>query len=142
MSTDVGYELGAALRSAADGVQPPMIDLAAIKRGGRRRRLRARAAASLVVVFVAGVTGILFVAAPREYGHAGPPAAAVRLKTIASVRSFYHEYALAQVKGSASVKMLVGAYATVWYTPILQTAVISAANPVGKAATRRPPEPG
>ena len=99
MSTDVGYELGAALRSAADGVQPPLIDLAAIKRGGRRRRLRARAAVSVIVVFVAGVAGVLLVTAPRGYGHTGPPALAsqVRTKTIAHVRAFYHAYELTRI---------------------------------------------
>jgi hypothetical protein len=135
VSTDVGYDRGAALRRAADGVQPPLIDLAAIKRGGRRRRLRARAAACIVVVFVAGVAGVLLATAPRGYGHTGSPAVAseVRIKTIAHVRAFYHAYALAQIGNTASVKTLVSTYATVWYTPILQTAVASTANPVGCA---------
>ena len=113
-----------------------MIDLAAIKRGGRRRRVRARAAACIVVVFVAGVAGVLRATAPRGYGHTGPPAVAseARTKTIAHVRAFYHAYALAQKIGNtASVKTLVSTYATVWYTPILQTAVASTANPVGCA---------
>jgi hypothetical protein len=133
VSTDVGYELGAALRSAADGVEPPFIDLAAIKRGGRRRRYRARAAATIVVVFVAGFAGVLFVAVPS--GRTTPPVAgsAVRSKTIAHVRAFYHDYALAQVEGPASVNTLVRSYTAVWYTPILQVAATSSANPVGCA---------
>ena len=134
MSTDVGYELVTALRSAVDGVEPPPIDLAAIKRRGRRRRYRARAAATIVVVFAAGVVSVLLVAVPRGYGHTVPTVASpVRTKTIAHVRAFYHAYALAEIHGPESVNTLVKTYATGWYTPILQTAAASRTNPVGCA---------
>ncbi len=135
MTTDVGYELGAALRSAVDGIEPPLIDLPAIKRAGRRRRYRARAVASSGVVFAAGLAAGLFISVPGGYGHNAPSrvAADVRTKAIAHVRAFYRDYALAQVEGPRSVRMLVGTYTAVWYTPILRIAASSSANPVGCA---------
>jgi hypothetical protein len=139
VTTDVAEEIGAALRLAAEEIEPPALDLATIKRIGRRRRIRARVAATIAAVASVGVAGGLGVALPLQFGP-GPKAPRLDALTgaTAHIRAFYLNYAAARSRGPGAVNALIASYAAGWYTPILQTAAATASNPVNCAETPLP----
>jgi hypothetical protein len=106
VGVDFERELSDVLRSAADQLSPPPVDLAGIRRAGRRRRTRSVILASLAAVFVVG-TGIGVFRLTATPGQATgpdsspPPTASsstpappmpVTNSSMANVRYFYGEY--------------------------------------------------
>jgi hypothetical protein len=146
MSTDFERDVSAAFHRAADRIRPPRLDLDAIRRVGRRRRVTSFTAAGLAVAVLAGgaAAGVLHLPSvpPRLAGRPGasarphppatrppaptasphPPATGPSVPTaaMADVRAFYTGYPAAAGQGQAAVDALIRRYAAGWYVPILQ----------------------
>jgi hypothetical protein len=137
MSTDFKREVSDALHRAADHLVPPSMDLAAIRRAGRRRCCaRSTTLTALTAIIAAGaVTGGLRLAATPRHAtgpHASPrpsyssstttraPTVPVATAAMTNVRAFYGEYAAASGKGRAAVAALIRERVASWYIPILE----------------------
>jgi hypothetical protein len=143
--TGIEREASAALHRAVEKLDPPRLDLDAIRRVGRRRQARVVAGAAIAVIVVAvGVVtgGLLLGVAPGAVTSRGPatPAASQGLPrptasstqgptaAIANVRAFYTEYSAALAQGQGAVDALIRAHMAAWYTPILEVPAIAGAD--------------
>ena len=142
MSTDFEREVSAAFHRAADQLATPRLDLDAIRRAGRRRRVTSFTVAALAAAVLAGgaTTAVLHLssAPSRVAGRPGASASphpsatptasprpsatspAVPAAAMADVRAFYSGYPAAARQGQAAVDALIRHYAADWYAPILQ----------------------
>jgi hypothetical protein len=146
MSTDFERDVSAAFHRAADQIPVPRLDLDAIRRAGRRRRMTSFTVAALAAAVLAGgvAAGVLHLpsAPSRAAGRPGASASrhrpvsspptpnanvhpsatspAVPAAAMADVRAFYSGYPAAARQGQAAVDALIRNYAAGWYAPILQ----------------------
>ena len=145
MRTGIEREASAALHRAVDKLDPPRLDLDAIRRVGRRRQARVVAAAAIAMIVVAaGVVtgGVLLGVAPGPVASRGPatPAASTGLPrptasiapgpaaAVANVRAFYTEYGAALAQGRGAVDALIRARVAAWYAPILEVPAVAGAD--------------
>jgi hypothetical protein len=143
MSTDFERDVSAALHRAADQLPAPGLDLGAIRRGGRRRRVMAMTMTPLATAAVAAaVIGLVqLLAAPSRSPYPPTIGPGFRIAThstmspavtrspattqaggpaLANIRSFYGGYLTAQLGGQAALDAFIRAHAASWYAPILE----------------------
>jgi hypothetical protein len=148
VSTGIEREASAALHRAVNQLDPPRLDVDAIRRAGRRRKAHVAAAAAIalivVVVVTAGVTtGRLLLGTtphPVTTGGSATPAASPSLPqptasiapgpaaAIANVRAFYTRYSAALTQGRGAIDALIRAHMASWYVPILEVPPIAGAG--------------
>jgi hypothetical protein len=143
--TGIEREASAALHRAVEKLDPPRLDLDAIRRVGRRRQVRVAAAAVIAVIVVAaGVLtgGVLLGVAPGPVTSRGPatpatspglprPTASITpgsTAAIANVRAFYTGYSAALAQGPGAFDALIRAHMAAWYAPILEVPPIAGAD--------------
>jgi hypothetical protein len=146
MSSDFERDVSAAFHRAADQLPAPRLDLDAIRRGGRRRRMTLFTVAALAAAVLASGTtaGLLHLPSahsraavrpgasasrhpsptssptPTASPHPSATSPAVPAAAMADVRAFYSGYPAAARQGKAAVDALVSSYAADWYTPIAE----------------------
>ncbi len=145
MKTGIERQASAALHRAVEKLDPPRLDLDAIRRVGRRRKARVVAAAAIAMIVVAagGVTGgVLLGAAPGPVTSRGPttpaasggrpqPTASITpgpTAAIANVRAFYTGYSAALAQSRGAIDALIRAHMAAWYVPILEVPPIAGAD--------------
>jgi hypothetical protein len=145
VSTGIEQEASAALHRAVDQLDPPRLDLDAIRRAGRRRKAQLAAAAAIAVIVVAAgavTSGLLLgtAARPVTSGGRATPAASPRhprptasttlglAPAIANVRAFYTGYGAAVTQGRGAVDALIRAHVASWYVPILEVPAVAGAD--------------
>jgi hypothetical protein len=146
VSTGIEREVSAALHRAVDQLDPPLLDVGAIRRAGRRRRARVAVAAAVAVAVcaagaVAGGLSLGPAARPVTIGGSVAPAASHSVPrpttsfvpgpaaAIDNIRAFYDGYGAALAQGQGAIDALIRAHMASWYVPILEVPPITSAEP-------------
>jgi hypothetical protein len=126
MTTDFERDVAAALHRAADELSAPRVDVDAVRRNGRRRRMASFTVAGLVAALVAGgvVAGVLQLpsvssrAAGGTRSHPSGTTPVGSAAAMADVRAFYKGYPAAARRGQPAVDAFLRTYVADWYAPI------------------------